>query len=513
MGGGKSRAICEEAFDLALDYPGIRILIARRQAHTSIIETTKKTMVDEVLPIELLAQSGHEKKESGGEDYIRLPNGSTFHFIGLEDPVRWFSSELGADLRRGDEMRRGHRRQAHHPAAAAAPRRPLRGARSRCRSTRRTPATGCNAGSSSARQTEYGFRKDELWATGASKPIGDAEFIFAKATDNPHLPPLRRGHARRPARLPAPPLPRGRVAVHVRHHFFDLDALSEYQKRVHDAEMGRVTRRRHRPAKTRRPVQVRPRDGPGHIWEPPSARPQLDGQTCRRTATSSPSTSRRVGAGLLGDPGDRRRGVRAGRRVPGQDSTPTCSRSRRTGSARSTTTRWSPRRSPAAGDSRSSESSNGSAIPAIYTRRIEDRVAKKWTDKTGWDTTTKTRAFMLDTLERVLREKEFGLRSERSLTELLTFVRDEFQAVSASARDIVSDPDANETARESRDSTVSTSEVAKKAATAVEAAVKSVEGEVKKAGASDAEAAAAADTARAAVERAIHTSESASTPS
>ena len=60
--------------------------------------------------------------------------------------------------------------------------------------------------------------------------------------------------------------------------------------------------------------------------------------------------------------------------------------------------------------------------PRLYTRKIMDRLSRKWTDATGWDTTTKTRMHMLDTLDRVLREQEFGLFSMRTLAELGTFV-------------------------------------------------------------------------------------------
>ena len=61
----------------------------------------------------------------------------------------------------------------------------------------------------------------------------------------------------------------------------------------------------------------------------------------------------------------------------------------------------------------------------IHTRKVWDRLSKHWTDKLGWDTNVGTRAIMLDTLERVLREREFGLNSQRTLMELGTFVRDE----------------------------------------------------------------------------------------
>src|SRR5438067_9653399 len=91
MGGGKSRTLCEDKFDQMLDFPGITVVLAR-QAHTSIIETTKKTMMGQVVPPELVTR----KKESGGEDWFELWNGSRCHFIGLDDPLRWYSSELGS---------------------------------------------------------------------------------------------------------------------------------------------------------------------------------------------------------------------------------------------------------------------------------------------------------------------------------------------------------------------------------------------------------------------------------
>ncbi|HEY6018803.1 MAG TPA: hypothetical protein VIY48_02620, partial [Candidatus Paceibacterota bacterium] len=60
--------------------------------------------------------------------------------------------------------------------------------------------------------------------------------------------------------------------------------------------------------------------------------------------------------------------------------------------------------------------------PSIYTRKVLDRLTRKFTDKMGWDTTQKSRGYMLDTLERVLREQEFGLYGFRTVRELATFV-------------------------------------------------------------------------------------------
>jgi hypothetical protein len=50
-------------------------------------------MLHEVIPPELLRHC--QRKSTGGEDYLRLPNGSTVYFAGLDDPERWFSSEIG----------------------------------------------------------------------------------------------------------------------------------------------------------------------------------------------------------------------------------------------------------------------------------------------------------------------------------------------------------------------------------------------------------------------------------
>jgi hypothetical protein len=82
MGGGKSRALCEVVFNEMLDHPGLKAVLARAQ-HTSIIETTKKTMVEQVIPPDLITH----RKQSGGEDYLQLWNGSVCHFIGLDDPT------------------------------------------------------------------------------------------------------------------------------------------------------------------------------------------------------------------------------------------------------------------------------------------------------------------------------------------------------------------------------------------------------------------------------------------
>lgn len=234
MGGGKSRALCEEAFDLALDYPGVPIVMVRLR-HNSITETTKRTMLEYVLPPELVVK----RKESGGEDYVELYNGSRVHFIGLDDPVKWFSSELGVLM--FDEAHEIPEESVlklitrlRHPAAPVSD-----------WNGEKRPGKVCLAFNPDnpghwlfqwflvgSDQTPHGTYKPELYPTQAEVPIGDAEFIFARATDNIHLPP---GYIRslqgQPEHL------RRRYLEGIWEYiggacYFDVDALQEYREQV-----------------------------------------------------------------------------------------------------------------------------------------------------------------------------------------------------------------------------------------------------------------------------------------
>jgi phage terminase large subunit len=142
VGGGKIRTGCEEIFNACLDHPGIVCLVAR-DAHTSIVETTKKTMLNQVIPAPLIAH----RKASQGEDFVELFNGSRIHFIGMDNPYRWYSSEVGyiffdesQELVEEDVVRLMNRCGRTSRTV-----RRIRAGRS-SRSTRRTPATGCRTG-------------------------------------------------------------------------------------------------------------------------------------------------------------------------------------------------------------------------------------------------------------------------------------------------------------------------------------------------------------------------------
>lgn len=188
MGGGKSRALCEDVFQDMLDYPGILIPIFRA-THVSIGLTTKRTMVTEVIPPELWKFC--DKKASGGEDYVRLPNGSSCHFVGLDDPERWFSSEIG-----GVAFDEAH--QIDEEAVVKLMSR-LRQRGMPCRV--RLCFNPENPGHwlhkwfiDDAERDDMpdgsllGYYKAELYPSDASKPIGDCRFVFAPPDANPHLP-------------------------------------------------------------------------------------------------------------------------------------------------------------------------------------------------------------------------------------------------------------------------------------------------------------------------------------
>ena len=255
MGGGKSRALCEDVFQDLLDYPGIQIPIFRN-SHVSIIQTTRRTMIQEVIPPQLLQKC--KNRASGGEDYIQLPNGSTVHFAGLEDPVRWFSSELG-----GVGFDEAHEIQEDAVVKIIT--------RLRQRNTPRKIRLCFNpdnpghwlwqwifAGSD---KTPWGRYKPELLPTDATNPIGDIEFFLAKAADNPFLP---EGYV--DGEL-------GGLPEHLRRRYlegiwefiggktyFDIEALTEYRAMVPET----LYRMDFVPSETRAEARVVKRDT-GHI--------------------------------------------------------------------------------------------------------------------------------------------------------------------------------------------------------------------------------------------------------
>lgn len=448
MGGGKSRTGCETCFDAALDYPGIKILVAR-QAHTSIIETTRKTMINDVVDPRLIVKS----RASGGEDYIQLWNGSTIHFIGLEDPIRWYSSEIGyvffdecQEIEEDTCLRIITRLRQKIPTG-----------KTPCRAilTFNPSNPGHWLQSWFMRPTDddkvppvrtpHGFYKKELWMRGATKPIGSAEFFFAKATDNIYLP---EGYVDETLGG-MPEWMRRRYLDGVwefisGNAYFDIESLRKYQEEAltispafvgttaGDIEVDMLHRIGKGPKPSTNPVRLTKQDGGSLlIWKKPVGQTEKDGKVIppHRYVLSIDASSGRgrdwsalqvidvdtfeqaaemqlkLDTGLVAE-----QAYRLGRCYNNALIVPEL------------TGGW------------------GLAIdqvlkslryPRLYTRRTLERLNQKFTDRTGWDTTVKTRTLILEALETAIREREFGLYSLRALNELGTFVWNDMEKAEA----------------------------------------------------------------------------------
>lgn len=458
MGGGKSRAICEKALQYALENPGVQILIAR-QKHTSIVETTRKTFFEEVCPQELIARGvgGRQSvKRSGGEDFVDIVTSvpgvtSRINFIGLEDPGRWFSAQIGVLI--VDQVEECEEdtivklmTRLRDPKAPEGLYTGTLGVPDENGKLVKTqvvdfPLAGKvilsfnpeNPGHwlmdwffKETQRTRTGTKKAELYAKDAEFPFGDAEFFFAKATDNPHLAP---GYVA--AQLAGMP-------KHLRDRYldglwefvsgkcyFDTDALGYYQKlaestppvlqghTVGDVIKDRDARLRSKPSSD--PVKLRGGSGPWQVWHKPeddkryvvSVDVSSGGSTdysgiqviCVETLDQCAEFQGKLDPDLVGV-----EAYRIGRIYNNALIVP------------EVTGGW--------GFSVEQELKR-LRYPNLYTKKILDRLSRQWTDRTGWDTNVKTRAHMLDTLERLIREKEIGLYSIRLIPELGTFVRDD----------------------------------------------------------------------------------------
>ena len=456
MGGGKSRAICERMFDYALEHPGMVGVIAR-QKHTAIVETTRKTMFEDVLPPALIAA----KKASMGEDYVRLVNGSTIHFIGLDDPARWYSSEISVfmvdQVEECDEdpivklitrLRRRIAPVTHYTGRLSLP---DEDGDFHERHVIDYPLPGKvvlsfnpeNPGHwlqkwfiHGAERTKNGFRKPELITTDATAPIGDAEFFFAKVTDNPHVGMgYMAGLAGLGERLRRRYL-EGLWEFIAGNCYFDEDALSYYEKLASekrpimsgstagDVKQDFEARRARR--KSPDPLKIKGGSGPLTIWEKPVRETRNDQgelvpahRYVLAVDTSSGGSTDYSGIQVIDVETFEQVAEFQGKLDPDLLGVE-CYRLGRIYN----TALIVPEVTGGWGFSVEQELKR-LHYPNLYTRKILDRLSKKWTDRTGWDTTVKTRAHMLDTLERVLRERELGLYSLRTVSELGTFVRDD----------------------------------------------------------------------------------------
>ncbi|KKN11221.1 hypothetical protein LCGC14_1028790 [marine sediment metagenome] len=88
FGAGKSIALCAKALQLSLDYPNNFGIIARK-VRSTLPQTTLKTFMEKVCPKELIADFNKS------EGLVKLVNGSSIFFTGLDDPLKLGSLELG----------------------------------------------------------------------------------------------------------------------------------------------------------------------------------------------------------------------------------------------------------------------------------------------------------------------------------------------------------------------------------------------------------------------------------
>ena len=428
MGGGKSRTGCEEVFDLALDNPGLVALVARQQ-HTSIVETTKKTMLNFTIPAQTITRS----RSSNGEDYVELWNGSRIHFVGLDDPMRWYSSEIGFvffdEAQEIDEevvLRLITRlRQPQMPNRAMLTFNPG------------NPGHWLQRWFIEAgQQREFGMYKPELWMEGATGSIGDAEFFFAKAADNPYLPDgyveetlggmkewMRRRYLE------------GLWEFISGASFFDTDALRFYQQIAEKTTPllsghteGSVTDDvNYRVGKTKQRddlIRIKASNGPLTVWKRP-VRDKLDPETNVKipghryvlSIDSSSGRGRDYSAIQVIDVNEFEQVAEwQGKQETGLVAVEAYRLGRLYNDALIVT-----------------ELTGGWGLaveqvlksyryPRLYTKRVIDRLSQKWTDRTGFDTTQRMRNLVLEALETALRERELGLYSLRAINEMGTFV-------------------------------------------------------------------------------------------
>jgi hypothetical protein len=429
MGGGKSRAGCEEVLDLCVEYGlkgvGLKVLIAR-QHHTSITETTKKTMLEQVIVDPRMIV---KRKESGGEDYIQLDTGAsrpaTIHFIGLEDPLRWYSSEMG--LLFIDEAQE----VSEETVVRLNTRLRQTGAPNRVIITFNPSNLGHWLQQwfvlGADEQTPFGFYKRELRAEGATRPIGDCEFIFASAMHNIYLPDgyvdeqlgglpevLRRRYLE------------GEWLFTSGTGFFDQDALTEYSRQTKPPRWTGTTEGD--------PAGKDPKDkprfktakqGPWWIWKLPVRQRTEDGRTLpghRYIAAVDVSSGGSADYSAIQVLDIEEYEVVAEYQAkldPDQVAIEAC----RIGHIYNKA--WLAPETTGGWGFTITQEMRRHKYPRPYTRPVLDRLSRKMTDKLGWDTTTRTRAHMLDTLERLIRERDLKMYSQRTLAELVTFVRDD----------------------------------------------------------------------------------------
>ena len=444
MAGGKTRALCEEAFDLALRFPGILVPVFR-QKHTAIINTTRRSFFEQVLPAEL--RSLCYVKASQGEDFVRLWNGSEIHFVGLDDPVKWFSAEIGAvcfdeahEISERDVVTLMTRlRQRCKPCVS--------GGVAECAHMPHSVLLTFNPAHPGhwlqrwfilgAARTEFGFAKDELFTDGGESSIGSCEFVVAKAQDNPFV--SREYLSQTLAGMPAPM--RRRYLEGLWEHvdgacFFDLEALGELESAALGVRplLGGVTSGAASGSDKQDPVRLLRREGgPLEVFALP-VRARFDDESGRDLPAHRYVVAVDVSSGASQD--------YSAIQVVDVD-------------ALEQVAEFQAKLDPdlvAVEAFRLAAVFNGALVvaevtggygfgvqkrvqelvqgwrgtagsrPRLWTRPVTDRLGQQFTDRLGWDTNMRTRGQILATLEQALRERSLRILGARTLAEMAAFV-------------------------------------------------------------------------------------------
>lgn len=415
-------------------------------------------MLNQVIPSELIAH----RKASQGEDFVELFNGSRIHFIGMDNPYRWYSSEVGyiffdesQELVEEDVIRLMNR------------------LRQRCAECVQTNVVECehmpcrtiitfnpaNPGHwlqnwflLGCVPTDFGVpgvtgaRKEALVfgeTDGEEEPAsyGDVDFIFAKATDNPYLSPT---YVNRLKALPEHMKRRyfdGLWEYHDGSCFFDNDALAWYEKLasattplmtghlVGDIQediayrLGRVR------AKPVDPIRVKKAKagGPLVVWKAPvkdGVDKNGDEVRAHRYVVAVDASSGKgedwTALQVL-DVEEFDQVAEMQVKIPPEQAAEVAYRLGRIYNDAlvvcEITGGW--------GFAVDQKLRRELKYKNPYTRHVLDRIAKRFTDKAGFDTTKKTRPLILAALEEATRERELGMFSLRTVSEMGSFVIDD----------------------------------------------------------------------------------------
>jgi len=90
-GSGKSLSACWKGILTAIEYPG-SIGVVARASYPSLRDSTKRTFLEEAMPVELMALSQEIKSE--GREAVILPNGSRVLFRCFDSPTKLGSYEF-----------------------------------------------------------------------------------------------------------------------------------------------------------------------------------------------------------------------------------------------------------------------------------------------------------------------------------------------------------------------------------------------------------------------------------